>query len=45
MDVLIVKIEWKWPLGEHGGSRDVQGFDKGMKWRKLGEKGVKSEWN
>ena len=29
-------------LGEHGGSGDVQGFDKGMKWCKMG---VKSEWN
>ena len=28
MNELIVKIVWKWPLGEHGGSGDVQGFDK-----------------
>jgi len=24
-------------LGEHGGSRDVQGFDKGMEGCKMGE--------
>ena len=28
MNVLVVVIVWKWPLGEHGGSGDVQGFDK-----------------
>ena len=33
MDELVVELEWKWPLGEHGGSGDVQGFDQeGRKW-------------
>ena len=39
MNELIVKIVWKQPLGEHGGSRDVQGFDKEgkeVKWEKHG---------
>ena len=28
---LIVVIVWKWSLGEHDGSGNVQGFDKRMK--------------
>ena len=32
-------------LGEHGGSRDVQGFDKGMEGCNRGEMCEKSELN
>ena len=38
MDVLVVELEWKWPLGEHGGSRGMQGFDqegKEVEWEKV----------
>ena len=27
----LLNLEWKWPLGEHGGSGDVQGFDQERK--------------
>ena len=38
MDILVVEFEWKWPLGEHGGSGDVQGFDqegKEVEWEEI----------
>ena len=38
MKYLIVEIVWKWPLGEHGGSGDVQGFDqegKEVEWEEI----------
>ena len=37
LDVLVVKNLMEMALGEHGGSRDVQGFDKGMEGCKMGE--------
>ena len=45
MDVLVVKFEWKWPLGEHGGSGDVQGFDQERKEVKWKEVCRKKKWN
>ena len=37
LDVLVVKNLMEMALGEHGGSRDVQGFDKGMEGCNMGE--------
>ena len=34
----MLNLEWKWPLGEHGGSGDVQGFDqerKEVEWKEV----------
>ena len=45
LDVLVVKNLMEMALGEHGGSRDVQGFDKGMEGCKMGEMCEKSESN
>ena len=44
MDVLVVGIEWKWPLGEHGGSGNIQGFDKEGKEVEWEENGGREKW-
>ena len=41
----LLELEWKWLLGEHGGSMGMQGFDqegKEVEWKKVGRK---KNWN